>query len=161
MPTQLSLRNLVVAAIICLSGPAAFGQGAIKATTTVHGDGTRTETVTDPEKRTTEETVKTSQDKVLRRTTYMLDERNQPVGAIAYDAKGTVLYRASYKRDGMNRIDEETVSNAAGQMIRRRVYQYGANSKVARVDEYDAAGNLLVPQRKSAARPDKKKRFRR
>ena len=157
MSIQLSLRNLVLA-FICLTGSTVFGQGTIKATMTVHGDGTLTEKVTEPDKRSTEETTKTSQGKVLRKTTYLLDDRSQPLGAVAYDGKGTVLYRSSYKRDGMNRIDEETVSNAQGQMIRRRVYQYGANNKVARVDEFDAAGNLIVPPRKSTARPDKKRR---
>src|SRR4051812_4539932 len=85
-------------------------QDSIKATTTVHDDGTQTNTVMDPEKRTTEETLQTKQGKVLRKTTYLLDDRNQPLGAIVYDAKGTVLYRSSYKRYGMNRIDEETVT---------------------------------------------------
>jgi hypothetical protein len=133
-------------------------QETIKATTTVHQDGTQTTTVMDPEKRTTEEVTQTAQGKVLRKTTYLLDDRNQPLGAIAYDAKGTVLYRASYKRDGMNRIDDETITNAEGQMVRRRVYHYGANNKVVRIDEYDAAGNLMVPQRKAGpGRPDKKR----
>jgi hypothetical protein len=160
MSRHLSLRNLA-AAFLLAAAQASLGQAdaPIKATTTVHSDGTRTVTVMDPEKRTTEETTETSNGKVLRRTTYLLDDRNQPLGAIAYDGKGNVAYRSSYRRDGMDRIDEETVSNATGQVIRRRIYHYGGNNKVARIDEYDQAGNLIIPQRSSsAARPDKKKR---
>ena len=159
MPRLISFRIALLA--LGLSTPLlmqAQESGAIKATTTLHPDGTQTVTVTDPEKRTTEETLQTSQGKVLRKTTYLLDDSNQPLGAIAYDAKGGILYRASYKRDGMNRIDEETISGPDGQMIRRRVYTFGANNKVTRVDEYDAKGNLLVPPKKTSGRPDKKKR---
>jgi hypothetical protein len=159
--SRLNLPHVALIFLGLCAASSAFGQemGTIKATTTLHPDGTQTVTVTDPEKRTTEETVQTAQGKVLRKTTYLLDDRNQPLGAIAYDAKGGVLYKASYKRDGMNRIDEETISGADGQLIRRRVYSFGANNKVTRVDEYDGQGNLLVPAKKAGpGRPDKKKR---
>jgi hypothetical protein len=153
-----SLFRITLLPLLAMGISSLRAQEPIKATTTVHEDGSRTVTVMDPEKRTTEETTETSQGKVLRKTTYLLDDRNQPLGAIAYDSKGAVLYRAAYKRDGMNRIDDETITTADGKMIRRRVYTYGANNKVARVDEYDAAGNLIAPVRTSPGRPDKKKR---
>lgn len=141
--------------------PLSAQSDAVKATTTLHPDGTQTTTVFDPEKRTTEEITQTTQGKVLRKVTYLLDDLNQPLGSIVYDGKGTVLYRSSYRRDGMNRIDEENVTSKDGQPLRRRVYTYGANNKIARVDEYDPAGNLIVPPRKqqsqSRGRPDKKR----
>lgn len=154
--------SLLGAGALLLSSASLFAQGnTIKATTTFHPDGTQTNSVFDPEKRTTEETRVTRQGKVLQKVVYLHDDRNQPLGAVVYDGKGTILYRASYKRDGMGRIDEENITNKDGQPLRRRVYVYGGNNKVARVDEYDPAGNLIVQPRQqrtqSRGRPDRKR----
>lgn len=134
--------------------------GSIKATATVHPDGTQSDTIFDPDTRTAEETTRTREGKVLRKITYLLDDQNQPLGSMTYDNKGTLLFRASYKRDGAGRIDEETISSPTGQMMRRRVYTYGPNNKVIRLDEYDGAGNLVAKPAKqqSPGRPDKKRR---
>lgn len=153
---------LLGATTLLLSSVSLFAQGnTIKATTTFHPDGTQTNSVFDPEKRTTEETTLTKQGKVLRKVIYVLDDQNQPLGAVVYDGKGTVLYRSSYKRDGMGRIDEENITSNDGKPLRRRVYTYGGNNKIARVDEYDPAGNLIAPARKqrtqSRGRPDRKR----
>src|SRR5688572_22414853 len=72
---------------------------AIKATMTTHPDGTRSTLVVDPEKQTAEQTQQDANGKTLSRVVYPLDARNQPLGAITYDAKGAVLYKSSYKRD--------------------------------------------------------------
>ena len=127
---------------------------------TTHPDGTRSSTVVNPETQTAEETKQDSQGKTLSRIVYPLDPRNQPIGAIYYDAKGTVLSKSSYKRDASDRIAEETITSPTGQFLRRRMYSYSEKNKISRVDEYDANGNLLVPPPKKAGpgRPDKKKR---
>lgn len=142
------MKNSLFALALLFS--AAFAQaqsgsdsGAIRATTTIHQDGTRSVTIVDPEKSTAEETQTDSSGKVLRKVTYLLDDRKQPMGSIAYDAKGNVLYRTTYKRDGMDRVDEESISGADGRFMRRRVYTYGAQNKVTNVVEYDAAGNVI------------------
>jgi hypothetical protein len=119
-------------------------------------------TVTDPEKRTTEETLLDSQGKTIRKIVYPLDDRDQPRGALVYDAKGKLVYKSRYQRDAEERIAEETVMNEAGATIRRRVYTYGTGNKVTNVDEYDANG-ALIPRAATAkptppARPDKKKK---
>ena len=160
MASNLFPRFFVGAGVLLLASASLIAQDAIKATTTLHDDGTQTTTIFDPEKRTTEEITQTSKGKVLRKVTYLLDDANQPLGSIVYDGKGTVLYRASYRRDGMNRIDEENITSKDGKPMRRRVYTYGANNKVVRVDEYDPAGNLIVQPRKqnqSRGRPDRKR----
>jgi hypothetical protein len=147
--------------VVATAAPLLAQDGAIKATTTVHPDGTQSDTIFDPEKRTAEETTRTSAGKTLRKVTYLLDDQNQPLGSMTYDAKGTLLFRASYKRDGAGRIDEETISSAAGQMMRRRVYTYGPNNKVIKLDEYDGNGNLVAmpaKQNQSRGKPDKKRR---
>jgi hypothetical protein len=156
-------RLFLAALLVLLSAGAAQAQGMIRATSTVHPDGTRTNTVVDPEKMTAEETLTDSTGKkILRKTTYLLDENNQPIGSIAYDAKGQVLYRSSYKRDAQGRIDEENVSSATGEFLRKRVYQYGAQNRVVSTSEYDAQGRLMPKVAKgipvSPGKPDKKKK---
>lgn len=132
---------------------------AIKATTTVNEDGTRKTLVVNPEEQSAEETYFDAAGKVAQRIVYPLDGRNQPLGAITYNAKGQIVAKSSYKRDESGRIGEETITNAAGQFLRRRVYSYSTQNKISRVDEYDANGNLLVPPKAaSAGKPDKKKR---
>lgn len=156
-----SLSIIAVGSLLLASLPAVaqgIPGGAIKATTTLHPDGTQTTMVVDPEKRTAEETTRTTKGQVIQKKIHALDDQNQPIGTITYDAKGNVLYRSSYKRDGAGRIDEVTVTNNDGQLQRRLVYTFGANNKVARVDEYDAAGRLIVqPRRQGPGRPDKKR----
>lgn len=132
---------------------------AIKATTTVHADGTRSTLVVNPEAQSAEETHYDLAGKVTQRITYPLDGRNQPIGAITYNAKDQIVAKSSYKRDESGRIAEETITNASGAFLRRRQYSYSTQNKISRIDEYDANGVLIAPPRPvSAAKPDKKKR---
>jgi hypothetical protein len=136
----LFLVALVGCSVLAQTG---WAQAPIRATSTFHPDGTRSTTVVDPDKMTAEETLTDKKGTTLRKTTYLLDEHDQPVGSIAYDAKGTVLYRASYKRDGAGRIEEENITTSEGAFLRKRVYTYGAQNKVANVIEYDAEGRVV------------------
>ena len=139
----------------------AFAQGTtIKATATMHPDGTRSTTVTDPDKRTTEETWLDASGKTLRRIVYPLDERDMPAGANVFDKNGKLTYKSTYTRDSADRIGDETIYSANGQMLRRRVYQYDARNKISGVEEYDAKGTLIprAVEKTSPARPDKKKK---
>jgi len=128
----------------------------IKATTTVHADGTRSTLLVNPEAQSAEETYYDTGGKVTQKIVYPLDGQNQPIGAITYNAKGAVVAKSSYVRDGSGRIGEETITSANGQFLRKRIYSYSTANKISRVDEYDANGVLIVPPR--AAVPDKKKR---
>lgn len=133
---------------------------AIKATTTVHSDGTRSTMVVNPEAQSAEETFYDMAGKVRQKIVYPLDPQNNPIGAITYNAKGQVVAKSSYQRDSSGRIGEETITSAAGEFLRRRVYSYGTQNKISRVDEYDANGVLIAPPPKAArtAVPDKKKK---
>ena len=146
--------------LILAAAPAAQAQltrsDAIKATTTVHGDGTRSTMVVNPEAQSAEETLYNAAGKTLRKVVYPLDPQNQPIGAITYDAKGTIIAKSSYKRDSSGRIGEETITSAAGQFLRRRVYTYSMQNKISGVEEYDANGTLIAGPKGRA--PTKKKR---
>ncbi len=130
---------------------------AIKATTTVHPDGTRSTLLVNPEVQSAEETFYDAGGKITGKTVYPLDSQNQPIGAISYNAKGAVITKSSYQRDAYGRIGEETITSGAGQFLRKRVYSYGVKNKVSRVDEYDANGVLIAPPPRAATDRKKKK----
>jgi hypothetical protein len=134
--------------------------GAIKATVTMLPDGRQKNSLINPETHMAEEKIQDKTGKVYSRTVYELDERNLPHTATFYDDKDKILYKADYTRDSSDRIAEETYTSAAGKPLGRRVYTYGGNNRITRMDVYDANGNLMVPQKQTQSRgkPDKKKR---
>jgi len=135
-----------------LLGMSVFGQneppmGAIKETTRVYPDKSTATMVTDPEKRTSEETVRDASGKVLRRTVFPLNDQNFARGAIHYDAKGVVVYKEVYVFDSAGRIIESKLFTRDNQPKGKRVFVYEANNK-ARIEDYDEFGNLITPPNK-------------
>lgn len=151
---------ILLATAFCARGQTSTN-GAIKATVTMLADGLQKNSLINPETHMAEEKIQDKTGKVYSRTVIELDERNLPSVATFYDAKDKVLYKAAYTRDGADRIAEETYTSATGKPLGRRVYTYGANNRITRMDDYDANGNLMVPQKRatqSRGKPDKKKR---
>ncbi len=133
-------------------------QGTIKATMKVRPDGSLATTIVDPDKKTAEEAVTDSAGKVLKKTLFLLDDRNFATGAIHYDAKGTIRYKESYRRDASDRISESTLYSQNDRVVGKRVFHYDGKGR-AQIQDYDVAGHLITPPRPArAARPDKKKR---
>ena len=153
------LPALLLLALAPFANAQSSTDGAIKATVTMLSDGRHKNTVVNPETRTSEETIEDSKGKLLSKTIYDLDDRGLPRVATFFDSKGKQLYKAEYQRDAADRIIGESYSSMTGQSLGRRVYIYGPGGrKVARMDTYDAAGNLISPQKPPGpGRPDKKK----
>ena len=154
------LRLLLVVAVFSTRAVLGQGepQGTIKATTKVRPDGSLATTIVDPDKKTAEESVTDSAGKMLKKTLFLLDDRNFATGAIHYDAKGNIRYKESYRRDMSDRISESTLYSQNDRLLGRRVFNYDAKGQ-AQIQDFDAAGNLITPPRPAkAARPDKKKR---
>jgi len=124
----------------------------IHASTVLHEDGTRTVTVTDPEKHTSEAETYDAANKLTQKIVYTLDDQNQQASGIVYNARGQAIFKTSYKRDDLNRINEEDDYSMDDQLIRRFVYDFGPDGKVVRIHAFDAQGNE-IPQ--SDARPDR------
>ena len=137
----------------------ALGQGeaagVIKATTKLWEDGSKSTTIVDPDQRTAEETVTNAKGTVLRKTTYLLDERNLALGAIHYDQKGSVHYKETYTRDASDHVVEAAYTGADGRALGKRIFVYRGD-KLTAVEDYDAQGNRIAPAQ--AARPDKHRR---
>jgi len=149
---------LLCLAILAAPLVPAFGQGdaagVIKATTKLWEDGSKSTTIVDPDQRTAEETVTNAKGKVLRKVTYLLDERNLALGAIHYDQKGSVHYKETYTRDAADHIVEAAYSGADGRALGKRIFVYRGD-KLSGVEDYDAQGNRIAPAQTSPARPDK------
>ncbi|MGA3171767.1 MAG: hypothetical protein ABSE62_12230, partial [Chthoniobacteraceae bacterium] len=114
---------------------------AIHAVTAFLADGTKTVTVTDPDKHSSECTTYDAAGKFMRKIVYALDENNDAVSGVVYDADDQPAYKTAYKRDNLNRIGEEDDFNMNDQLLCRFVYEFAPDGKVARVHEYDAEGN--------------------
>jgi len=149
---------------LCLAASLASAQenyGTIRVTTRLHEDGTKSTTIVDPEKHTAEETFVDAANKVVKKITYLLGDNDVSVGAIFYDAKGNVTYKASYVRDGASRITETSFSSADGKYLGKRVFVYagGNGTNATQVVDYDANGQQIAaaqpvaPKGGKAAKP--------
>ena len=141
------VKTLALTSLIITFASLAFGQfeapGTVKATSKLRPDGSMSTTIVDPDKRTAEETLTDASGKMMKKTVYSLDENNFVTGAVYYDAKGNVRYKERYTLDYSNRITESAIFSATNQPLGRRVFTFDSKGKT-HVDDYDAAGNLMV-----------------
>jgi len=151
----------LVPAVFFLAAPLVSAQeayGTIRATTRLRPDGSKCTTIVNPDTHTAEETISDAANKVLKKTTYLLGDGDIAVGAIFYDAKGTVVYKASYQRDGAGRVAEAVFSAPDGHYLGKRVFVYGAAGDIAtQVVDYDANGQVIAQAQPAAAKSSKKK----
>ena len=126
------------------SGPLLWGQAAegVRATTKVYPDGSTRAVVVDYESKTSEEVFKDASGKITRKKLYVMDERNQVVGATHIDAKGNVLYRETFTLDASSRVIQSQLYSSTDRPLGRRVFTYGAKG-APRVEDYDEKGNLI------------------
>jgi hypothetical protein len=125
----------------------------IHAITTLHDDGSKTVTITDPDKHTSEATTYDGGNKMTQRVAYALDDQNQVASGVIYSAKNLPVFKSVYKRDDSNRLSEEDDYTMDDQLIRRFVYEFGADGKVSRIRAFDGQGNEL---QQTAATKDKR-----
>ena len=118
----------------------------IHAVTTLLDDGSRTVTVTDPDKHSSEADTYNAANKLIQKIVYNLDQNNQPVSSIVFGRDGvTPVFKAAYKHDDNNRVSEEDDYTLDDQLIRRFTYEFGPDGKVTRVHAFDSQGNELQP----------------
>ena len=130
-----------------------FGQNdtycAIKETVRRFPDKSTLTMVTDPEKRSCEETMRDAAGKTLRRTVYPLNDQNLRRGVLHYDAKGVLLYKEVYVYDFNGRITESKLFTKDNQPKGKLVFVYDGNNTNARIEDYDEFGNLITPGRQA------------
>jgi hypothetical protein len=123
----------------------------VHAVTAIHDDGSKTVTVSDPDKHSSEATTYDAANKLIERVVYTLDDNNLPVSGIVYGRDNNPAFKTAYKHDDSNRISEEDDYTLDDQLIRRFTYEFGADGKLLRVHAYDSQGNEL---HQSEARKD-------
>jgi antitoxin component YwqK of YwqJK toxin-antitoxin module len=147
----MTTRLLAVGLVLLGVAEHSMGQGesaAIRAKTTVHGDGTRTETITNVDEKTMRATTYDASGKVLLKVLNRLNDDLEPVQAFYYDPTGKPLYRSVYKRDFNGRVTEVTDFSTTGKTLRRLVYSYDSVGKVMGIKAYDGNGNEIPSQRR-------------
>jgi len=150
---------LMIAAIAVLSGLCAAqddssnnnNDDAIHAITELHEDGTKTVTVTDPDKHSSEASTYNAANRLIEKVVYTLDENNSPVSGLVYGADNAVAFKTTYKHDDFNRIVEEDDYTLDDQLFRRFTYEFGPDGKLKRIHAFDGQGNEM---RQSDARAD-------
>lgn len=143
--------------VFCLCLPAAGlcqddgTDNAIRVTTTLHEDGTKTVTQMNPDSHTSEASTYDARDHLRQKIVYALNERNQPESGVVYTPDNKPVFKAAYTRDNLDRVTEEADYTMADQLIRRFVYEFGADGKVSRIRAFDANG---VEMQQTEARKD-------
>jgi len=147
------LPALLAAALLLGVGATVRAEApVVKVTTVLHADGTRTETQTNREEKTSEERTLDAKGKLLKRVAYKLDDAGLPFEGEVYNAKGQIQYRFSYARDPFGRLAEEKDFTPSGQLFQRYVFRYNSEGKVIGVDAFDANGNPVGPAPKPTKR---------
>ena len=137
------MRTALCIGLLSLWLGIAQGADTIRAKTVIHEDGTRTDTVTNAEARTSEAIQRDSSGKILQRVLYRLDASGQPDAGIVYDPKGRILYKMKIKRDAQNRVTEQIDYTAKDAFVRRMVFSYDSLNRLVKVDTFDQAGSLV------------------
>jgi len=142
--------------LFCLAGSLCAQEGGIKATTTLHPDGTRTDLIKDFATATAESKTFDAAGKVIQSMTFKINEKGDFLEGTAFNSKGVAVFKYTYVRDDSGLLTEERNMDAKGNLLRRLVYHYNTTGAISGIDTYDAQGNLLQP----AAGSKKSKRKR-
>ncbi|MDD5349879.1 MAG: hypothetical protein PHQ12_06685 [Chthoniobacteraceae bacterium] len=134
------------AAVLAVPCHAQEGGTPIKITSTLHDDGSRTDTQKDLDNRTEETRTYNAAKKLVQRWVYSLDDQGREVDGVCYDAKDKVIGRVSYKYDPFGHVGEVTEKTPNGTVVRRTVYHRNPDGKVTGTDTFDAQGNPVNPK---------------
>jgi len=148
------LPAFLVIALLCAGAVCARAQesfGTIRSTTKLLPDNSRVTTIKDPEQHTWVEIHADSTGKVQRKTTYILGDHDQQIGAMFEDGKGNVLYKAAYKQDGQGRTVEASFTSPDGRYLGKRLFIFDRGD-TARIEDYDASG-VLISRPQAVTRP--------
>ncbi len=124
------------------------------------GEDTIKSKVIDAETHSMTETIADTKGRVLKKTRFFFDEKNWSKGAVHFDAAGNVRYKELFRRDGTGRVLEARLFSKDDKPLGKRVYNYDGAGQVARIDDYDANGQLIAKEQPQVqrAQPVRKKR---
>ncbi|MCX6966479.1 MAG: hypothetical protein NTZ46_01645 [Verrucomicrobia bacterium] len=146
---------LILLLVCATTGYSQEGGAPIKVTSTLHGDGTRTDTQKDIDNHTSETKAFDSSKKLLQRCVYTLDEQGREVEGVVYNAKDVIVSRVAFSYDPLGRVSEQIEKTPNGVLLRRLVFTRDAKGRTT-VVAYDAQGNVIKEDGSTAPASRKK-----
>lgn len=131
------MKGLTLCALLAVALPALGlppGSTKVSSTTTLHADGTRTDSVKDMFKHELTETTYNAQKVVIAKKKFLLGDNGDPTQGTIYDGADNVIARVKFFSDDLGRVIEERCTNNQNEIFQRVIRQY------------DAAGKPLQPQ---------------
>jgi len=126
------------------------GGNPIKVTTTLHGDGSRTDTKKDIDNHLTETTTYNAANQLVQRDVLTLDDQGLATEGVTYNAKNVIVARMAYKYDALGQINEQITKAPNGSLLGRLVFTRDANGRVT-VQAFDAQGNPIKADSSAAS----------
>jgi hypothetical protein len=101
----------------------------VQATTTLHDDNTKTESVRDLNKHELTEIIINSQGVVIGKKTFLLGANGDPVQGVIKDGADHIIANVQFFFDDLQRVIEERCSNTQGEVFQRTIHEYDHNGK--------------------------------
>lgn len=119
----------------------------VKGKTIIHNDGTRTESVSDPNTRQLEQRTFDGNNVLILRRLYSLNDRSLPVMGNIYDGAGNLQARSQSFFDAFGRLQEERVSNLQGEVFQQILHEYDSkgDAKQPKVINYKVNSPTMRP----------------
>ncbi len=127
--------------------PLAAQDQSVVGKTILHTDGTRTESVSDPNTRQLEQKTFDANNVLILRRHYQLNERGLPVMGNIYDGAGNLVARSQSVVDSFGRLQEERLSNLQGEVYQQIIHEYDTkgNPKKPKVINYKVSAPAMRP----------------
>lgn len=128
-------------------GHAQGDSNVVRGKTIIHNDGTRTESVSDPNTRQLEQRTFDGNNVLILRRLYSLNERSLPVMGNVYDGAGNLQARSQSFFDAFGRLQEERVSNLQGEVFQQILHEYDSkgDAKQPKVINYKVNSPTMRP----------------
>lgn len=133
-----------------MAAKSALAQGdtnVVRGKTIIHNDGTRTESISDPNTRQLEQRTFDANEVLILRRLYQLNERSLPVMGNIYDGAGNLQARSQSFFDAFGRLQEERVSNLQGEVFQQILHEYDTKgeAKQPKVINYKVNSPTMRP----------------
>ena len=122
---------LLLAAALTARGQAP-NSTKVSATTTLHADGTRTDSVKDLFKHELTETTYDARRIVIAKKKFLLGDNGDPTQGTIYDGADNVIARVQFFFDDLGRVIEERCTNTQNEIFQRVIRQYDVTGKPLR-----------------------------
>ncbi|MCB1208269.1 MAG: hypothetical protein KDK97_03025 [Verrucomicrobiales bacterium] len=97
--------------------------------TTLHPDGTKSETISNPNSREVTEKTYDANGVLIVRKHYLLNERGQISQGNIYDGRDNLQARLQVYFDEYNRVKEERLLNLGGEVFQQTIHEFGPDGK--------------------------------